>query len=278
VAPYRPPSYFIAVQAAGAQRVAEERQAQARENRLKKRRAVESASEALTGANQRLNRARAAARSAATPGERASARTFVEGYEGERAASRRAYDMALNRARRSRARVDPEIVAAHRTGRGETPPAGGETPPPRGGTPPAAPGVTGGGQSPTTRTPEVAQQVPRTTRSVTPRKRGWAVDAKNAKPNTVLGKALKIYGEPHTSPSATGELLPEGAKSPHHVKLGGKEFQDFKKKYLDTHKSGKNLSDWSLRAMAKMLKYKNSSKLRETYGLKEHKPEFPSGD
>jgi len=107
-------------------------------------------------------------------------------------------------------------------------------------------------------------------RSVTPRKRDLTVDQKNAKSNTVLGKALKMYGDPRMGPDKTGEMLQDGAKSPHHVKLTGKEFQSFKKKYLATH-DDKNLSDWSLRAMAKMLKYKNKASAKK-YGLSEYKP------
>lgn len=134
-----------------------------------------------------------------------------------------------------------------------------------------APGVgnpsAGGGSNPP------AVKGPKTTkspRSVTPRKRDFTVDQKNAKSNTVLGKALKMYGDPRKGPDKTGEMVQDGAKSPHHVSLTGKEFQSFKKKYLATH-DDKNLSDWSLRAMAKMLKYKNKASAKK-YGLSEYKP------
>lgn len=150
------------------------------------------------------------------------------------------------------------------------------------GSTPKAPGVaggsgSGGGSTPASNAPAVAGRgntKGSTTRAVTPRKRDYTVDEKNAKSNTVLGKALKMYGDPRRDPSKTGEMVQGGAKSPHHVTLTGKEFQSFKKKYLATHKKsgGANLSDWSLRAMAKMLKHKNSGSLRKTYGLGEHKP------
>lgn len=106
----------------------------------------------------------------------------------------------------------------------------------------------------------------KTTRGVTPRKRDYTVDAKNAKKGTVLKKALDVYGDPRKDLVKTDP--------PHHVTLTGKEFQDFKKKYVATHEGagGANLSDWSLRAMARMLKGKNSKKLRQTYGFGEHKP------
>lgn len=136
-----------------------------------------------------------------------------------------------------------------------------------------APGV--GNPSASSGSNPPAVKGPKTTkspRSVTPRKRDFTVDQKNAKSNTVLGKALKMYGDPRKGPDKTGEMLQDGAKSPHHVSLTGKEFQNFKKKYLATHADGKNLSDWSLRAMAKMLKYKNTASAKKTYGLSEYKP------
>ncbi len=152
---------------------------------------------------------------------------------------------------------------------------------------PRAPGVspqtdTTGDPTPASNAPAVAGRgntKGSTTRAVTPRKRDYTVDAKNAKKGTVLKKALKMYGDPRKDPSKTGEMLQDGAKSPHHVTLSGKEFQSFKKKYIATHKKagGANLSDWSLRAMARMLKGKNSEAIRRTYGFGEHKPPSAEG-
>lgn len=265
----------IQAAATAARQQREERQRQTRENRADKSNALRGATDTLDATNRSLSRARVAARNAKGQGARVEAQTIVSGFEANRAEHRRAYDMALNRARRIGVKVSPEMLrrqgraagtpetpSATTEGQGRGPQAPRVTPnPDSGGGNPSSGGGSGSGGSGA-----------KSTRSVTPRKRDFTVDQKNAKSNTVLGKALKMYGDPRKGPDKTGEMVQDGAKSPHHVKLTGKEFQDFKKKYVSTHAGGKNLSDWSLRAMAKMLKYKNTKSAKETYGLSEYKP------
>jgi hypothetical protein len=205
-------------------------------------------------------------------------RLAASGTADQRRKARMAQGPIIDRIKGQAAQREKEIARARQMGwtDDDLKPRSG-----RGGTP-QAPGVgsgsgSGSGSTPASNAPAVAGRgntKGSTTRAVTPRKRDYTVDQKNAKSNTVLGKALKMYGDPRRDPSKTGEMVQGGAKSPHHVTLTGKEFQSFKKKYIATHKkSGSaNLSDWSLRAMAKMLKYKNSDSLRKTYGLGEHKP------
>lgn len=200
-------------------------------------------------------------------------RLAASGTPDERRRARMAQGPIIDRIKAQAAQREKEIARAKRmgwtdddlkprSGNGRTPQAprvaGGSD---SGGGNPSSGGGSGSGGSGA-----------KSTRSVTPRKRDFTVDQKNAKSNTVLGKALKMYGDPRKGPDKTGEMVQDGAKSPHHVKLTGKEFQDFKKKYVSTHAGGKNLSDWSLRAMAKMLKYKNTKSAKETYGLSEYKP------
>ena len=209
-------------------------------------------------------------------------RLAATGSPDERRKARMAQGPIIDRIKGQAAQREKEIARARkmgwtdedlkpRSGRGSTPQAPGVAGGSGSGSRPAASGggsSVGGGSG---------KGGAKSTRGVAPRKRDYTVDAKNAKSNTVLGKALKMYGDPRRGPDKTGEMVQGGAKSPHHVTLTGKEFQSFKKKYLATHEGagGKNLSDWSLRAMAKMLKYKNSDTVRKTYGLGEHKP--PSG-
>jgi hypothetical protein len=208
-------------------------------------------------------------------------RLAASGTADQRRKARMAQGPIIDRIKGQAAQREKEIARARKMGwtDDDLKPRSGR------GSTPKAPGVaggsgSGGGSTPASNAPAVAGRgntKGSTTRAVTPRKRDYTVDQKNAKSNTVLGKALKMYGDPRRDPSKTGEMVQGGAKSPHHVTLTGKEFQNFKKKYIATHKKsgGANLSDWSLRAMAKMLKYKNSDSLRKTYGLGEHKP--PSG-
>lgn len=209
-------------------------------------------------------------------------RLAATGTPDQRRRARMAQGPIIERIKGQAAQREREIARARnmgwtdedlkpRSGRGSTPQAPGVAGGSGSGSRPAASGggsSVGGGSG---------KGGAKSTRGVAPRKRDYTVDEKNAKSNTVLGKALKMYGDPRRGPDKTGEMVQGGAKSPHHVTLTGKEFQSFKKKYLATHKKsgGANLSDWSLRAMAKMLKYKNSDTLRKTYGLGEHKP--PSG-
>lgn len=269
----------IQAAATAARQQREERQRQTRENRANKANDLRGATKTLDATNRSLNRARVAARKAKGQGARVEAQTIVSGFEANRAEHRRAYDMALNRARRTGVKVDPEMLRrqGRAAGTPETPSAttGGQGRGPQAPRVTPNPGSGGGNTSPGGGSGSGSGgSGAKSTRSVTPRKRDFTVDQKNAKPNTVLGKALKMYGDPRKGPDKTGEMVQDGAKSPHHVKLTGKEFQDFKKKYIATHKKagGANLSDWSLRAMAKMLKYKNSQTLRDTYGLSEYKP------
>jgi len=209
-------------------------------------------------------------------------RLAASGTPDQRRKARMAQGPIIDRIKGQASQREKEIARARqmgwtdddlkpRSGRGRTPQAPGVAGGSGSGSRPAA---SGGGSSVGGGSGKGGAKSPF---GVAPRKRDYTVDQKNAKSNTVLGKALKMYGDPRRGPDKTGEMVQGGAKSPHHVTLTGKEFQSFKKKYIATHgrSGGANLSDWSLRAMAKMLKYKNTKSAKETYGLGEHKP--PSG-
>jgi hypothetical protein len=77
---------------------------------------------------------------------------------------------------------------------------------------------------------------------------------------TLLNRALKAYPNQNmdtrgTAGANAGEMTPPGDESA--TQLGGSEYKTFKANYLKTHKkSGKGLSDDSIRALARYLKHK----------------------
>jgi hypothetical protein len=76
---------------------------------------------------------------------------------------------------------------------------------------------------------------------------------------TLLNRALKSYPNQNmdtrgTAGASAGEMTPPGSESA--TQLGGAEYKKFKANYLKTHKSGKGLSDDSIRALARYLKHK----------------------
>ncbi|NBV24122.1 MAG: hypothetical protein EBS05_19660 [Proteobacteria bacterium] len=70
------------------------------------------------------------------------------------------------------------------------------------------------------------------------------------------------YGD--TRKPDNGEMIQGGAADPKNVKLTGQEWKDFKTKFLANHKSAKNLSERSLRVMARYMKHKGQG---SAYGL-----------
>jgi hypothetical protein len=80
---------------------------------------------------------------------------------------------------------------------------------------------------------------------------------------TLLNRALKSYPNQNmdtrgTAGANAGEMTPPGSESA--TQLGGAEYKTFKTNYLKTHKSGKGLSDDSIRALARYLKSRGKGK------------------
>jgi len=194
--------------------------------------AAQSSADAKNNAYRDASRAAAAARKAA------KANT-----------GKTAYDIAargdLNNQYRDQTRLANKLNASRRPATAKTP-----TPPPAGGG-----SRTGGVPTPPRSTgSSFVSAVAKL--SAKPQKPSYAVDMKNAastKTNTLLKRANAVYGD--TRPGAdNGEMIQGGASDAKNVTLSGKEFADFKKKFVDSHKSSKNLSDRSLRVMARYMK------------------------
>jgi hypothetical protein len=168
-----------------------------------------------------------------------------------------AYRGSLNKTYRDKTREANALNASRRPAGGSKPPASPPAAnPPQGtgnggssgvGSGGSSGGSSGGGSS--------AGKVPTPPRA--PSKPSYDRDMKNAaatKKNTLLKRANAVYGD--TRPGAdNGEMIQGGASDPKNVTLSGKEFADFKKKFSASHKgSSKNLSDRSLRVMARYMK------------------------
>jgi len=167
-----------------------------------------------------------------------------------------AYDIAaranLNSQYRDQTRLANKINTSRRPATATTP-----TPPPSGGGGGSghAHGGSGHAHGGGGSTSSSAGKVPTPPRA--PQKPSYDRDMKNAaatKKNTLLKRANAVYGD--TRPGAdNGEMIQGGASDAKNVTLSGKEFADFKKKFTASHKgSSKNLSDRSLRVMARYMK------------------------
>ena len=165
-----------------------------------------------------------------------------------------AYRGSLNNTYRDKTREANALNASRRPAGGSAPPA---NPPATNPPPPAGGGSrTGGVPTPPRGTGSSVVGALAAKLMAKPQKPSYAVDMKNAastKKNTLLKRANAVYGD--TRPGAdNGEMIQGGASDPKNVTLSGKEFADFKKKFSDSHKSSKGLSDRSLRVMARYMK------------------------
>ena len=204
--------------------------------------AVTAGKAAQTSADTKNNAYRDAARAAIAARKKANANTGKTAYDV-------AYRGELNKTYRDKTREANALNASRRPAGVSAPPASPPaTNPPQGtGNGGSSGGSSGGGSS--------AGKVPTPPRA--PSKPSYDRDMKNAaatKKNTLLKRANAVYGD--TRPGAdNGEMIQGGASDPKNVTLSGKEFADFKKKFTASHKqSSKNLSERSLRVMARYMK------------------------
>lgn len=199
--------------------------------------AVTAGKAAQTSADTKNKAYRDAAQAAIAARKKANANTGKTAYDV-------AYRGELNKTYRDNTRKANALNASRRPASGYAPPA----------SPPATNSYQGTGNSTVSGGGSSAGRVPTPPRA--PSKPSYTRDMKNAaatKTNTLLKRANAVYGD--TRPGAdNGEMIQGGASDPKNVTLSGKEFADFKAKFSASHKSSKNLSDRSLRVMARYLK------------------------